>query len=198
MLITLYGINNIGKTTQAKLLVDRLKAAGRDAVYVKYPVYDVEPTGPYLNEFLRSGAAQTITEEELQMWFTLNRYQFQPTLQAWLAEGKIVVAEDYTGTGLAWGTVKGAKVEWLEALNAGLIKEDLAILLDGERFGHAAEKAHIHESNPDFMERSRQIHLELGQKYGWLKVPVEGSIEEVAQRLWGLVEEKLHLSRLSR
>lgn len=191
MFITLYGINNIGKSTQAKRLVDRLKSEGLDAVYVKFPVYDVEPTGRYLNEFLRSGGAQSITEEELQMWFTLNRYQFQPTLQKWIAEGKIVVAEDYTGTGLAWGTVKGASIEWLEALNDGLVKEDLAVLLDGERFGHAAEKEHIHESNDTFMKRSRQVHLELGEKYGWVKVPVEGNAEEVAERLWQLIEPSL-------
>lgn len=125
------------------------------------------------------------------MWFTLNRYQFQPTLRKWLAEGKIVVAEDYTGTGLAWGTVKGSSTEWLESLNEGLVKEDLAILLDGERFGHAAEKEHIHESNDEFMKRSRHIHLELGEKYGWVKVPVEGNAEEVAERVWALVEPSL-------
>ena len=95
MLITLYGINNIGKTTQALRLVERLKEAGHDAVYVKFPVYEIEPTGTYLNSFLRSGETQKITEEELQMWFTLNRYQFEPTLKQWLREGKIVIAEDY-------------------------------------------------------------------------------------------------------
>lgn len=193
MFITLYGINNIGKSTQAKRLVEKLKAEGRDAVYVKFPVYDVEPTGRYLNEFLRSGEAQKVSEEELQMWFTLNRYQFQPILQKWLVEGKIVVAEDYTGTGLAWGTVKGANTAWLESLNEGLVKEDLAILLDGERFGHAAEKEHIHESNDEFMKRSRQVHLELGEKYGWIKVPVEGNAEEVGQRVWAAVSTSLSL-----
>ena len=63
MFITLYGINNIGKSTQALRLVERLKAEGFDAVYVKFPVYDVEPTGVYLNQFLRSGGAQEISEE---------------------------------------------------------------------------------------------------------------------------------------
>lgn len=191
MFITLYGINNIGKSTQAKRLVERLKAAGKDAVYIKYPVYDVEPTGSYLNAFLRSGGVQSISEEELQMWFTLNRYQFQPTLQEWLAEGKIVVAEDYTGTGLAWGTVKGAQTEWLERLNAGLVKEDLAILLDGERFTHASEKDHIHESNEDFMQRSREVHVALGEKYGWITVPVLGNAETVSDSVWAIIEPHL-------
>ena len=197
MFITLYGINNIGKTTQAKRLVERLKAEGRDAVYVKFPVYDVEPTGRYLNDFLRSGGAQSITEQELQMWFTLNRYQFQPTLQKWLAEGKIVVAEDYTGTGLAWGTVKGASTAWLETLNEGLVKEDLAILLDGERFGHAAEKEHIHESNDEYMKRARQVHLDLGERYGWVKVPVLGNAEEVEERVWSVVSSYFPLQAKS-
>jgi dTMP kinase len=191
MLITLYGINNIGKSTQAKRLVERLKREGRDAVYIKYPVYEVEPTGRYLNEFLRSGEAQKLSEEELQMWFTLNRYQFQPTLEKWLAEGKIVVAEDYTGTGLVWGTVKGADLGWLESLNKGLVKEDLAILLDGERFGHAAEKAHIHESSDELMERSREVHLDLGKKYGWVKVPVIGNADQVEAAVWDTVKASL-------
>lgn len=191
MFIALYGINNIGKSTQAKRLVERLKAAGEDAVYIKYPVYDVEPTGSYLNAFLRSGGTQSISEEELQMWFALNRYQFQPTLQKWLAEGKIVVAEDYTGTGLAWGTVKGAQTEWLESLNANLVKEDLAILLDGERFTHAAEEGHLHESNTDFMNRSRQVHLDLGDKYGWITVPVLGDVDHVSDAIWRVIQSKL-------
>ena len=37
--IVLYGINNLGKTTQAKMLVDKLKLHGLEAEYLKYPVY---------------------------------------------------------------------------------------------------------------------------------------------------------------
>ena len=100
MLITLYGINNIGKSTQAKKLVERLESEGKTVKYIKYPVYEIEPTGRFLNDFLRGGgteqAAKAASEEELQMWFTLNRYQFEPTLKKWLADGVIVIAEDYT------------------------------------------------------------------------------------------------------
>ena len=31
--IAIYGVNNIGKTTHAKLIVERLKKEGHDAVY---------------------------------------------------------------------------------------------------------------------------------------------------------------------
>jgi len=191
MFITLYGINNIGKSTQALRLVERLKAEGFDAVYVKFPVYDVEPTGVYLNQFLRSGGAQEISEEELQMWFAMNRFQFEPTLREWLKDGKVVVAEDYTGTGIAWGMVKGASKEWLESLNRPLIKEDLAVLLDGERFVHATEEGHIHETNEEFMKLARQIHLELGEAYGWVKIPVQPTKDETEALVWEVV--KVHI-----
>ncbi|OGJ46289.1 hypothetical protein A3J23_02275 [Candidatus Peregrinibacteria bacterium RIFCSPLOWO2_02_FULL_48_14] len=191
MFITLYGINNIGKSTQALRLVERLKAEGFDAVYVKFPVYDVEPTGVYLNQFLRSGEAQNISEEELQMWFAMNRFQFEPTLREWLKDGKVVVAEDYTGTGIAWGMVKGASKEWLESLNRPLIKEDLAVLLDGERFVHATEEGHIHETNEEFMKLARQIHLELGEAYGWVKIPVQPTKDETEALVWEVV--KVHI-----
>ena len=191
MLITLYGINNIGKTTQALRLVERLKAEGYDSVYVKYPVYDVEPTGVFLNGFLRSGGGQSISEEELQMWFALNRYQFEPTLKTWLSEGKIVVAEDYTGTGIAWGTVKGASTEWLEELNRYLVKEDVAIMLQGERHLSAKEEGHLHEDNAAFMARARGVHLELAERYDWTVVPVQENKEDTENLLWETL--RLHL-----
>lgn len=191
MLITLYGINNIGKSTHALRLVERLRADGYDAVYIKFPVYDVEPTGVFLNGFLRSGHAQSISEEELQTWFTLNRYQFEPTLKGWLSEGKIVVAEDYTGTGIAWGTIKGADTEWLETLNHYLLKEDLAILLDGERHESAKEAGHLHEDNELFMKRARGVHLNLAERYKWTVVPVQDTREATEELLWAAV--RLHL-----
>src|SRR3989338_890191 len=168
-LITLYGINNIGKTTHAQLLTKRLCEDGYDAVYIKFPVYDVEPTGRYLNSFLRNSAdrKQSITEQELQMWFTLNRFQFQPTLYKWLTEGKIVVAEDYIGTGIAWGMTKGADEEWLEMLNRDLRREDFALLLEGQRAMKAREESHIHESDDALVERAVASFSHLADKHGW-------------------------------
>jgi len=116
-LITIYGINNIGKTTHAKNIVKRLKKSGKKAIYVKYPIYDLKPTGPFINKILRSKNSQKISEEELQMWYVLNRYQFEPTLKKYLKQNYIVIAEDYIGTGLAWGWTKGANLKWLENLN---------------------------------------------------------------------------------
>ena len=66
LFIVIYGINNIGKSTQATMLADALTASGLKAEYLKYPIYDLSPTGPQINEILRSGKKQEISEEEFQ------------------------------------------------------------------------------------------------------------------------------------
>jgi len=47
-MIALYGINGIGKTTQAELLVRFLQSQGKQASRLKIPVYDLEPEGPFI------------------------------------------------------------------------------------------------------------------------------------------------------
>lgn len=191
MFITIYGTNNMGKTTHAKRLRKKLESVGRKAKYVKYPVYDLEPTGPYLNRILRSGDSQNISEEELQMWFTLNRYQFEPTIKKWLDEGYDVVAEDYTGTGLAWGTAKGADTSWLERINQHLLQEDLAILIDGERVLEAKEPLHIHEDDDALIATCRRVMQDLGEKYGWRTVLLQDKKDDTAALIWEIVEGRL-------
>lgn len=182
--ITIYGINNIGKSTHAKKLVERLCGEGFDAVYLKYPIYDCEPTGSRINSVLRGGVKQSISEEELQTLFTQNRKDFEPTLKKYLSEGKIVVAEDYAGTGIAWGTAKGLDLEWIEKLNADCLKEDFTILMEGKRDFSAKEKTHIHESDDALVNKVDEILHMLGEKYGWKKVMVQERIEDTANHIW--------------
>lgn len=182
--ITIYGINNIGKSTHAKLLVERLEKEGCKAKFVKYPVYDIEPTGLFLNNVLRDPNGQKISEDELQLWFVMNRYQFQPELKRFLEEGYIVVAEDYVGTGIAWGMAKGLDEAWLESANKYLIKEDFAIVLEGKRDLAAQEKTHVHEQNNDLIGRCIKTHQHLAEKYGWHCIQLQPKISDTAALIW--------------
>lgn len=187
-LITLYGINNMGKTTQARILVDHLEGLGHKVKYVKYPVYDISPTGPFINSVIRHPEKQSISEDELQLWYVLNRYQYQPKLREFLSEGYIVVAEDYSGTGIAWGMAKGLKEEWMEQMNEYLVKEDLAILIEGKRILNAKEKHHVHEQNDELMEKCAVVHSYLAEKYGWRRVQLQPSIEATSKLIWDIVD----------
>ena len=191
--IVFYGINNLGKSTQAEILINHLKKEGIKAEYLKYPIYDLKPTGPFINKVLRSGKKQEISEEELQMWYTLNRFQYEPKLKAKLEKVIWIIAEDYIGTGLAWGWAKGANLEYLENMNRPLLSEDLAILFIGKRFMDGKEEKHLHEENDNLMIKCQGKHLLLGKKYHWRKISANGSREEVAEKIWKVVEKEFNL-----
>ena len=192
-LIVFYGINNLGKTTQAEMLVDFLNNKRIPSEYLKYPIYNLKPSGKYINEILRGGKNQKISEEELQMWYTINRFQYEPLLEEKLSHGKIIIAEDYIGTGLAWGMAKGADLKWLEKVNSKLLKEDLGILFNGERFIEGKELKHIHEQNDDLMSCSKKTHLQLAKKYHWPIINANQSIEKVHKNILEIISEKLEL-----
>jgi len=183
-LIVLYGINNLGKSTQAKLLVEKLRANGYQAEYLKYPIYSLNPSGALLNDYLRNGNSDGLSSREAQIIFALNRTQYQDELAAKLASGINVIAEDYKGTGIAWGIGAGVAEDFLKKVNSHLINEDLVFLFDGERFREAIEDNHQHENNEDLITKVRVAHLALGQEYGWLKIDANKTIEEIHETLW--------------
>lgn len=189
--VTIYGINNIGKTYHAKRLVSRLRPLGKKAVYIKYPIYSQKPTGPLLNRILRSHGKQKMKEEELQLWFVLNRYQFEPKLKSMLRAGKIVVAEDYIGTGIAWGTAKGASQRELENMNKFLVQPDATILLEGTRKLYAREKKHLHERDDLLAAKCQKIYRKLAKKYGWKTVSVSSDRDITAARIWHALSFKM-------
>lgn len=185
--IVIYGTNNLGKSTQAHLLVHAIQKLGKKAEYLKYPVYTLDPTGPKINEILRKKIVQNISEENFQSLYAQNRRDFEPRLLKKLREGVHIVAEDYIGTGLAWGMTKGANRHILEYQNQGLLREDIAILLDGERFLDAKENSHLHEKSDELIKKCRETHRTLAKKLGWHIIHANQTREKVQHDIWEVV-----------
>lgn len=139
-------------------------------MYVKYPVYDLHPTGPRINDYLRQHNPLEWTPKRFQEEQVQNREDFEPILKRYLDAGVWVIAEDYKGTGIAWGVGAGVDLEYLEEKNSNLLDEDIVFLFDGERFTSGIEKGHTHEQNNDLTQKVRTIHLLLGEQKGWILV----------------------------
>lgn len=192
-LIVIYGINNLGKSTQARILVNALEERGLRATYLKYPLYDLVPSGPMLNAYLREGNPEQLSAREFQMLQVMNRTQYDAALEARLASGEWIVAEDYVGTGIAWGMGAGIDREWLEIMNAHLLKADLAFLFQGQRFLEAQEQNHKHETDDVLTERVRAAHDILGSDFGWVPIDANRSIEAIAASVWSIVASRFSL-----
>lgn len=188
-LIVIYGPNNLGKSKQLEMLAECLRDAGKEVVQLKYPIYESE-TGILINDILRHGVEAS--DEQLQELFARNRHDYEAELKAMLTEGKWVVAEDYVGTGLAWGLTKGVDRGFLDEVNKGLLEPDLAILLDAEgRFTCGIEKGHRHEAAGDEVwKKNREVHLGLAEEFGWRKVRADLSPERVHELVVYQVEQK--------
>ena len=190
-LIVFYGTNNIGKSTQARLLEERFQKAGVAIKYIKYPLYDLLPSGKILNDYLRENNPYNLSAREAQIIYALNRTQYQKILEQELDKSINIIAEDYTGTGIAWGIGAGVEEGFLENINSHLLLEDQAFLFDGERFEKSIEKNHKHEENNDLFSQVRKIHLTMAEKNNWEIINANLSIPEINDILFEKIKKIL-------
>ena len=178
--IVIYGSNNIGKSTQAEILANSIS----NCVQLKYPIYDLKPTGALLNQILRypEMLTKTYTEREIQEIYVQNRADYEPVLKKLLTKGRNVLAEDYIGTGIAWGLTRGLSLVDCEKLNEGLLVPDISILLDAEyRYVDAIEKNHKNENDQELWIKNRNIYRRLAEYFGW-EVVNANQLPEVVTR----------------
>lgn len=205
-LIVIYGANNLGKSIQTRLLANHLQEEKRDILVVKYPVYRLNPTGPRINKILRDPEFKdrNIKEIDLQKLFIQNRLDFQPTLKRLLKAGFYVIAEDYVGTGIAWGVTNRITKENVPIknklrlirefidMNEGLLTPDISILLDGERFKDGMEKKHRNEDRADYVwDLNREVYQTLAKKLHWDFVKANQTIDNVHSDIWNAVSTRI-------
>ncbi len=188
--ITLYSGNNLGKTTQVQAIKKQLQKKGRKVKVVKYAIYDLDPTGVLINQYLREGNPYKLDPLAFQTLQATNRYQYQPEIEKLLEEGIWVLAEDYIGTSIVWGIATGVDKNYLIKLNSGLLKPDLEIVLVGKPFDTGHEKNHTHEDNRKLVEKVSELHAELALELNWVQVNANQKILEVTKDLIALIQER--------
>ena len=197
--IAIYGTNNLGKTTQLELLQERCDKEGKSIHTQKYPIYDLVPTGPLIFGVMKKGNPLKIKAGELQALTAKNRFDYQQTVRDILngnsnspyPSSRAIIAEMYTGTGIAFGLGDRVKKEFLLAVNEGLLIPDVSILFDGERFKESIEEGHRYEENDKKTIRIRKIHQILAKEMGWHIINANRTREEIHEEIWGLIKDFL-------
>lgn len=132
LFITLEGPEGAGKTTQARLLYDRLREA-HDVLYTREPggtVIGERIRGLLLDELHREMAPQTE-----MLLFAASRAQFvAEVVEPALRMGRLVLSERYVDASLAYqGYARGLDVEVVRRVNAMAtrgVMPDLTVLID--------------------------------------------------------------------
>ncbi len=160
VLIVFEGIDGSGKTTQARALVRRLKARGRDAVFFR------EPTkGPWGREIRRRAVrADSLTpEQELDLFIRDRKDNVERNLRPALERGKVIVLDRYYFSTMAYQGAKGIDPARIRRLNERFaVKPDLVIVLDvgaGEGLARIESRKVREElfEREDYLVRVRKI-----------------------------------------
>ena len=192
-LIALEGIDGCGKSTQARILAERL-----GAVATFEP--GATPLGASLRTLLleRGEAAVSVRAEALLM--AADRAQHvAEVIEPALTSGRWVVTDRYAASTLAYqGFGRGLDLGELRSLvgwaTAGL-RPDLTVLLDlpvavgaARRHGGAADR--MESETGEFHQRVADGFLKLAEADSdpWLVVDATSTVDEVAASIWGAVE----------
>lgn len=124
--IVVEGADGVGSTTQSKLLVDALVKRGMPAAYT------AEPSDREIGNFTRSSirGGGKYSERTLALLFAADRLDhYESVIAPMLRSGVSVVSDRYILSSLAYQTLGGTSVEWLEQINAFAPAADYTFLI---------------------------------------------------------------------
>jgi len=191
LLICIEGIDASGKATQSRILFNRLNRAGFNSELIAFPDYRT-PVGLNIRAYLNGELS--MSPEVRQLLYTANRWERRDDIANWLNSGKFVVVDRYIPSGLAYGLANGLDLNWMLALEEGLPSPDLVVVLDvpvevtTKRFRRTKD---AYERKGSYLKKVREGYLSLARRFGWCVVKGEMPIEEVSEKVWSLVSERI-------
>lgn len=191
MLIVFEGLDQSGKETQARLLRDRIRTAGRKARVVSFPDY-----GTAIGEeiALALQGERDYGPEVMQLLYIANRYERRPDLDRWRDAGIILLCDRYISSSVAYGEAQGLDPLWLTELQRNLPQPDFTVLLDISPDLALTRKAtgrDRYETDHAMQSRVRESYLRQAEQPGWVRIEGQHAVADVAEAVAAAVEPRL-------
>jgi dTMP kinase len=197
--IVLEGGDASGKSTQAALLVERLRALGRDVVETFEP--GATPVGAAIRALLLDGDGPVDPVTEALLLAADRAQQLADVIRPALGRGADVVSDRYVPSSLAYqGIGRGLDVDAVEKLNrwsTGGLDPDLVVVLDVDdevaRSRRAEPGDRLERAGVRFHAVVRDAYRTLAADRGWVVLDATADVDAVADRVWDVVRERLGL-----
>ena len=203
MFLTFEGVDCSGKTTQAAILVDRLRAAAGTHVH-----FIREPGGTAISERLREilldrGNLELSELTELFLFSASRAQLVREVIRPALVRGEIVVCDRFYDSTTAYqGYGRGIDLDAIRKINAVATAgtdPDLTVLVDitvGEiearKIASGGTRDRMEAAGREFYERVRKGYLEIANGHRERCVIIDGmrSINDIARDIGRAVEER--------
>ncbi|WP_299149245.1 dTMP kinase [uncultured Tateyamaria sp.] len=201
--ISFEGIDGSGKSTQARMLADDLRAAGHEVILTR------EPGGSAGAEEIRALVLQGdpdrwSAETELLLFTAARRDHLERVINPALAEGRIVICDRFADStrmyqGLSRGDLRG-KVDALHDLMIGR-EPDLTILIDmdpgqglSRAKGRQGHEERFEDFGTDLQTKMRAGFLALAEEFAPRYRIIDGaaSMNSVAEQVRNTVQAYLN------
>ena len=195
LFVVLEGADGCGKSTQARILVERLRAEGHDVVATREP--GATPAGAVIRSLVL-GEADIDPRTEALLIAADRAEHVAKVIGPALRRGAVVVSDRYVPSSLAYqGVGRGLGVEAVGRLSAwatGGLEPDLVVVFDvGPEVAATRRVAPPDrlEREPAFQEDVRRAYRELAAASGWPVLDGSAPVDQVAAQVWRLVSELL-------
>jgi dTMP kinase len=203
--ITLEGGEGVGKSTQAKLLAERLAEAGVKSVVTREP--GGSPRAEALRRVILSGAAAPFGPSGEALLFAAARIDhIDNKISPALAAGEWVICDRFADSTRAYqgaaGKVDAELIDSLERVAVGATRPDLTLMLDmpvekglqraAERRDAAAKPDRFEGESRAFHEMLRKAFLDIAAAAPerCAVIDADRSSNEVAEDIWARVRER--------
>jgi dTMP kinase len=203
--ITFEGGEGSGKSTQIRLLAERLDAEKLRVVVTREP--GGSPGAEIIRHLVLSGMGKLLGPEAETMLFAAARDDHVQTVIApALAQGMWVLCDRFADSTRAYqgkvGQVDTRLLDGLERVTIGDLKPDLTIILDlpvetgitrasARRGADAPDR--FESEQVDFHQKLREAYREiaLNEPQRCMLIDAAGTPEEVAEKVWAAVQGRL-------
>lgn len=211
-LIVFEGTDGSGKATQVKFLLDFLKTHRVACTDISFPRYKESLWGELVGRYLR-GEFGKVGELDPRLVVALNagdRLAVSGEIRRWMAEGRIVIANRYVFSNIAYGAAningnsqKKKFIDWvykLEYEENKIPKEDMVIFLyvpvDVSRKLIGNRRLDINEENLDYLRKVAELYQDAAKESpNWIKVDcvLDGEIlskEKIHEKVLKVLKDK--------
>ena len=198
--ISFEGIDGSGKSTQAKLLIERLNSKSIETCFVR------EPGGTKISEEIRKilldDRAEEMSSRTEAMLMCASRAQLTKNIiMPELKSGKWVIADRYSDSTLAYqGGGRGIDLDWLVKLNEFATfgtQPDVTFYIDvdsniGLQRRNNISGDRIENAGLEFQSEIRNKYLEIINNFSNRCVLVDGklSIKEISDLIWKEIKNR--------